>query len=394
MPVRKQCKGKGCKTSPRCDHPWWLDVTHDGTRYRMSVDEFAVARGGTIPVSSKDEVRKVWEPMFITEIRSGRNPREAPLVNQVTTVAEFVPEYVKRHCEAQQLNMDSTRQRINRIEDRFGDLPLSALESPGPIEDFKADLMEDGLKNATVNRYLAQLRHMVNWAIGRGYISKSPFFDKLRNPSGVRLLKGENERRRRLLDGEEVSLLKAADELFEKGRVPDRHTAKVMRARIDVAVDFGLRRGEMLKIKNQDIDWHAEPNPILTIQWGNAKSRRQRRIALVSPRVVRWLQSRRAVGGPDGHPFGDQRGGYVKEFRVAWDAVLQVAGIDNPSKEVDGDLHWHDLRHECGSRLAERGVDVKKVQELMGHASITTTQRYFNTSTEAVGEAMKKAMRW
>jgi hypothetical protein len=39
-------------------------------------------------------------------------------------------------------------------------------------------------------------------------------------------------------------------------------------------------------------------------------------------------------------------------------------------------------------------VDALKVRELMGHASITTTQRYFATTTEAVGEAMRKAMGW
>ena len=30
MAVRKQCKGKGCSTSPRCHHPWWFDVMHKG----------------------------------------------------------------------------------------------------------------------------------------------------------------------------------------------------------------------------------------------------------------------------------------------------------------------------------------------------------------------------
>ena len=41
-------------------------------------------------------------------------------------------------------------------------------------------------------------------------------------------------------------------------------------------------------------------------------------------------------------------------------------------------LHWHDLRHEALSRLADDGVPVHELQMLAGHASITTTQRYMN----------------
>jgi hypothetical protein len=47
--------------------------------------------------------------------------------------------------------------------------------------------------------------------------------------------------------------------------------------------------------------------------------------------VVEWLKSRRALGGTDGHPYGDQKGGYVKNFRSAWLSVLALAGIrDEP----------------------------------------------------------------
>jgi integrase len=127
---------------------------------------------------------------------------------------------------------------------------------------------------------------------------------------------------------------------------------------------------------------------------GNAKSRRERRIAMVSPRVLTWLKSRRAVGGLEGHPYGDSTRAYAKDFRGAWVSTLELAGIHNKAKKIDGDLHWHDLRHECGSRLADRGVDVRRIQELLGHASIATTQRYLNTDVDAVGSAMKLAMGW
>jgi integrase len=133
---------------------------------------------------------------------------------------------------------------------------------------------------------------------------------------------------------------------------------------------------------------------VLTLRGEITKSKRQRRIPLVSPRVVKWLQLRRFVGGPDGHPYGDHRGLYLPRFHTAWLATLREAGITDRRRKLDGNLRWHDLRHECGSRLAERGMDVRRVQELLGHATITTTQRYFNTSTEAVGAAMQKAMGW
>ena len=47
MGVRKICKPKGCRASPRCDHPWWFDIMHDGKRWRMPVDDFALVRGAT-----------------------------------------------------------------------------------------------------------------------------------------------------------------------------------------------------------------------------------------------------------------------------------------------------------------------------------------------------------
>jgi integrase len=394
MPIIKQCKAKGCKYGDhRCSHPWWFDVMHDKRRFRMLVNDFALKRGATTPVTSKQEAEKRWYPLFLGEIGSGKDPRQPVVAVPTTTVADFVKDYIKYHCEAQKLNMDSLGQRLSKLSERFGHLSMTDLEQPGPIESFKMDLMTAGLANATVNRYLAQLRHMTNWAIGRGQMRKSPFYNKLTNVAGVRLLKGENQRSRRLVEGEEDALLGAADELTLNSG-DGGFDGRVMRARIEIALDFGLRRGEMLKTRNRDIDWSAKPDPILTIEWGNAKSRRTRKIALVSARVVNWLKSRRLVGGAEGRPYGDHAGGEATTFRHAWAEILELAHINEKAKGIDGNLHWHDLRHECGSRCADGGMDVRKVQELLGHSVLTTTQRYFNTSTQAVGAAMKKAMGW
>ena len=50
-------------------------------------------------------------------------------------------------------------------------------------------------------------------------------------------------------------------------------------------------------------------------------------------------------------------------------------GLPTVRKKLDGDLHWYDLRRECAIRFAEKGVDVLKVKELLGRATIVTTQR-------------------
>ena len=56
-------------------------------------------------------------------------------------------------------------------------------------------------------------------------------------------------------------------------------------------------------------------------------------------------------------------------------------------------LHWHDLRHEYASRLVEKGVPLAQVRDLLGHASITTTERYDNQRLENLQAAAARLER-
>lgn len=135
----------------------------------------------------------MWLPKFVTAIMAGRYPEpELPPQSHsrtTLTVSNFLEDYRRGHCEAEKLNMDSLSWKLKLIERRFGSLPLLALEKPGPIEDFKTDLIEAEKAHSTVNRYLAQLKHMINWAIGRELIVRSPFFRKTRNPAASAFLR-------------------------------------------------------------------------------------------------------------------------------------------------------------------------------------------------------------
>ena len=103
--------------------------------------------------------------------------------------------------------------------------------------------------------------------------------------------------------------------------------------------------------------------------------------------------------------FSNETGEPVRSFRSAWlTTVLKAHGI-NPHwrktasyKQLTEDcveafqainLHWHDLRHEYASRLVEHGVPLSQVRDLLGHASIATTERYDNQRLEALQAAAK-----
>ena len=281
-----------------------------------------------------------------------------------------MPLYFKRHCEAEGLNLDGLRHRLNVIGRRFGTTLLRSLELPGPIEDFKADLKSRGLAPASINRYLAQLRHMINWAIDRELMERTPFRGRGR---GVRMLRENNHRYRRLAANEERRILDAAKD------------DPLMTARIIVALDTGMRRGEMLLLQNKHVLWKEE---LIRIVGANAKSRKERRIPIATFRLRSALEQR-AFLGPQAFVFGNECGEKQVDFRDAWMRILKAAEITDKAKGLDGDLRWHDLRHECGSRLADRGVPLHEVQHLLGHASLVTTQRYLNSTVESLKKSMK-----
>ena len=222
MAVRKPCRSRGCKSSPRCEHPWWLDVMHNRERYRMPVDDFALARGATAPVTSKQEAEKVWEPKFIAEIVSGKDPR-VPIERETkferpTTVADLLKLYRTRYVEVEPLKSRAGMlSQLNVLSAQLGTLPATALERPDAIEDFKARYANRAI--ATTNRYLARLRHVCNWAIGRDLLTKTAF-----HPRGVRIpAKAERRRERRVSEAEEQRLLEACKLLNE----PTRSMAKL-----------------------------------------------------------------------------------------------------------------------------------------------------------------------
>jgi integrase len=397
MAVRKQCKAKGCKSSPRCDHPWWFDVMHQGKRYRMPVDAFALVRGATQPVSSKQEAEKVWEPKFIGEIVAGKDPRKppAPPTPAGMSVADFLDQYYERYVVAEGLrSVASIRSRLAALKDAIGAVPVAALERAETIEDFKHTYSQTRSITA-VNRTLGIVRHAINWGRGRTppIFSASPF-----HRFGVKIkTKVETKRDRRIPPDEERKLLEAADKL---NCVEHAFAGAQMRDRIIGALETACRLGEMLKIQNRHVLWDTHQ---ISIPAAHAKDAEARRIPFEpSGRLAQLLKRRRFLGA-NAYVFGEPTGRYQGTIRTAWESLVLLAhGIEPTRTRARGrvnreqleeiDLHSHDLRHEAACRWLASGLDLRAIQLLLGHADLKTTQRYLNVTDEELRKTMQKKL--
>jgi integrase len=176
----------------------------------------------------------------------------------------------------------------------------------------------------------------------------------------------------RFLNEEEFrALLEAVD----VAREPLGH---VDRAMFLTATMTGLRQGELLALRWQDVDWRAERIRVrrnyVRGYWGTPKSRRGLRSVPLGTRVARELEQlrQRSVHDADedlvfGHPCTGEvldHSQLTRRFKSA----LRAAGLR--------EFRFNDLRHTFGTRMAGEGAPMRDLQEWMGHRSISTTEIY------------------
>ena len=155
-----------------------------------------------------------------------------------------------------------------------------------------------------------------------------------------------------------------------------------------VALKTGLRQGELIGLQWSDLDLPRGKLHVRRTIWRGVadlpKGGRERTVDLPAS-AVDALKAHRHLRGPltcsARRTASRSRPGRCRQpLRRA----LTRAGI---SRE-EGRIGWHDLRHTYGSHLAMRGVPLKVIQELMGHATIEMTERYAHLSPDTRREAV------
>jgi integrase len=141
----------------------------------------------------------------------------------------------------------------------------------------------------------------------------------------------------------------------------------------------GFRRQELISLRPEDID---SARKTVSVAAHNSKNGEGRTLPC-GPRLMATLQEALACRGPAGTVFVSEKGlpWTTNTFGKAFTQACRRAGLEPLSPHV--------LRHTFASRLVMAGVDLRTVQELMGHKSILMTMRYAHLSPDHTRAAME-----
>lgn len=152
-----------------------------------------------------------------------------------------------------------------------------------------------------------------------------------------------------------------------------------------VLLDSGLRVGELVKLQWPEV--HLDPLEnakfgYLKVLSDNAKNRKSRNVPL-NERAVSVL--RRWGPKPSGHVFHREDGSPLTGSRLD-----QMHSEVRTLLKMPADFVLHSLRHTFGTRLGESGADAFTIMRLMGHSSVTVSQKYVHPSPEIVELAFER----
>ncbi|MGI5845353.1 MAG: tyrosine-type recombinase/integrase [Candidatus Xenobium sp.] len=336
--ARSGGEDRGLFERPAGSGVWWvLYYDREGRRHRERV-------------GSKSAALEVYQQRK-TEIRLHKFDPEGVTRRRVLTVKGLLERYLP---EMEKKNSAKDDRRYARYWlEHMGSTPADQVK-PENVDKWRRKRLKEKTRTgkpaapATVNRAVAFLKRLFNLGIRDGLLERNPV-------TRLKMLTENNSRIRYLLDEEEERLRAVMSQ--EDWAI------------VGFALATGLRQGEMLSLRREDLDLRLGMITLRRSKHGEQRhvpmnqSARDALAIILGGHSSGWVFPAPRGGGP-------RRGDSV--YRGVLVPALKRAYIEN--------FHWHDLRHTFYSRLVMAGVDLRTVQQLAGHKTITVTMRYAHLS--------------
>ncbi|GAB1369912.1 site-specific integrase [Azonexus hydrophilus] len=219
------------------------------------------------------------------------------------------------------------------------------------------------VSGSTINRELNVISACVNWGRKRLMIqTDNPVAGIIRPPQG-------KARERRLEDGEEARLLEALEVSPREGGKFSGMQNKWVNPIVLFALETAMRRSELLSLEWKNVDLKKRVAYLETTKNGESRA------VPLSSRAVAVLEGlKEGKDGVQALPVGKVFRTTEAALKKAFERACERAGID--------DFHFHDLRHEATSRLAERLPNLIELAAVTGHKDLRMLKRYYPPRAE------------
>lgn len=284
--------------------------------------------------------------------------------------------YLKIERNASALTLKSYGEDLDSLfeyfQDRVGFLPTPAAVTIQQLRGYVAYLHECQYARTTIARRLACLRSLFKFAVRDGACDTNPA-KALRTPRVGRKLPA-------FLSVEQLATLLEA---------PPANTPLGLRDRamLETLYTAGLRVSELVGLNTED--W-KEAEGVLRVRGKGRKERIAPVGSFAARALARWKEVRKVsdkARPADRDAFFLNKNGKRLTTRSVGrllEKYLQLTGLDTQATP-------HTLRHSFATHLLDGGADLRSVQELLGHKSLTTTQIYTHVSTRRMRETYEAA---
>ena len=287
-----------------------------------------------------------------------------------------------RHLTSERdLSVHTVRAYIGDLESLLAHLETLKVDQIAQLElnhlrSWLANQQIKGGARTSLSRRITSIRLFTKWAVKNNYLAKD-VGTTLATPKGHRILP----------DVLEIDEAKTAMDSLAT-RASEEQTPLSLRdvAIVEMLYATGARVGELCGLDFNDIDYDRQTIRVL------GKGNKERTIPFGNPALralTSWLKQGRdqiAQSQSGDAVFIGARGKRIDQRTVrtvVYEALSAIEGIER--------MGPHALRHSAATHLLEGGADLRTVQEILGHASLATTQIYTHVSTERLQKAFKQA---
>jgi site-specific recombinase XerD len=286
--------------------------------------------------------------------------------DQILIIPGEIAKATLEYSEAHKRSYRNDKYRMEKLVEKFGDWQAEAIK-PKDIENWLASQTQWTV--ATKNRTLALMKLAFRLAEKNETIKINP----------ARLVQQKDENNKRVRYVNQYDPLPTEEDELKPHTTEEARMRAVIAKRFpahmldfDLAIHTGMRSSEQYGLEWTSVNFERR---LLTIP--RSKHGEMRHIQLNST-ALSALKALLPNMERSNFVFrGVQNSRYWFEKQV-----IPEAGIR--------DFHWHDLRHTFASRLAMAGVDIRTIQELMGHKNITTTMRYAHLTPAHLQSAVER----